>query len=218
MSNVTINLTSNSISGLLLARLECDKTLLHGSLRIILKDNPIQCDCKAYSLIEYFQNESNNLQNYVKPCVNIDNDISCITRDKKSVPLSLVNISNMPCDVSDCHECPNNCNCESYIKIETVNMRCENAGLTSVPSLLARSPYEVKMLSLQRNRIKDIDALKDYNLQGLQVIQYNLFIWDSKRIYFVILTFVDNFCRIPTLFQFQHNWVYAIFVSDFRIR
>lgn len=115
----------------------------HVNRRFILKNNPLSCNCQAYSLLRYLEG---NLATSVYRFMELDTDgLTCSTpEDMSGVPVKDLQSKLVTCRLGSqemgLEKCPKSCKCFGRPHDRALIVDCENAGLLESPQVLPILP------------------------------------------------------------------------------
>lgn len=110
------------------------------NVRVLLEGNPLDCDCRAYDMIRYFQNK---LDSEVYGFVTlVPGNLTCNTPDLlKGVQVTRIDPYHLVCDLDSDHNCPKSCDCKVRIANWGLVVNCTEKGLVEVPRELPIVAY-----------------------------------------------------------------------------
>lgn len=195
------------------------------NVRVLLEGNPLNCDCRSYELIRYFENKLQpevNLLVTLKPG-NLTCDQPGFLRGKL---VKDVDSRDLTCRLED-ESCPYGCDCLLRRADWGLIVNCTNRGLQEIPGSLPRISYtnhtelildgnairklpnsnlgyeNVTHLHLSRNNITGIDVgFLSPQLQILTVDNNNITKFSSE-----LIKFLSNSTDIRFLTLHNNPWV-----------
>lgn len=114
---------------------------INNSVKLILKENPLACDCNAYHLVKYFKGQLNPEVNLL---VEIDGSkLSCNSPEElKGTEVKDLDPRQLTCLTEKLvkeNDCPRNCSCQYWPSNTALLVNCSYRGLTNIPPSLPTS-------------------------------------------------------------------------------
>nr|XP_012217885.1 PREDICTED: protein toll-like isoform X1 [Linepithema humile]XP_012217886.1 PREDICTED: protein toll-like isoform X1 [Linepithema humile] len=131
--NVLVNLTHNKIQNILLHDAEDItkiRTKTDRSIRVLVENNPLNCDCDVYDFLRYYEEEMSNVRRYFQIELH---DLTCHSpKELKKVRLYS---RNLTCEVQNTDSiCPEKCDCFLKPHDKAFIFDCSHKNLTNVPN------------------------------------------------------------------------------------
>lgn len=152
------------------------------NVRVLLEGNPLNCDCRAYELIRYFEGK---LQPEVYTLVTlVSGNLTCDSPETlKTTLATAVNSYDVTCRLEDGHGCPAACDCLLRRASWGLIINCTERGLTEIPAELPRIEYTNHTeLILDGNfieRLPNVTYRGYENITHLQLSRNNIAVIDS---------------------------------------
>jgi len=174
--NTTVDLSNNKIDWVLLPEIETNAK----SLKLILRENHLQCDCFAteFKKIYEMKRRRKSSTSIESRLIKVDvNDFNC----GKGQNLQDVSFADLTCplDIFDL-KCPKNCSCHVNKYYRNINVNCNGQGFEEIPEDLPLIPgvNENIVVNMENNNIQDLAKSMD------QLEKKNATIFDSiKQLY-----------------------------------
>lgn len=114
---------------------------INKSVKVILKENPLVCDCNAYHLVKYFKEQ---LEPEVNLMVSIDGTkLTCASPEElKGMQVKDLDPRQLICPTEklvEKNDCPKNCSCQYWPSNTALLINCSYRGLTNIPPSLPTS-------------------------------------------------------------------------------
>jgi len=175
--NTTVDLSNNKIDWVLLPEIETNAK----SLKLILRENHLQCDCFAteFKKIYEMKRRRKSSTSIESRLIKVDvNDFNC----GKGQNLQDVSFADLTCplDIFDL-KCPKHCSCHVNKYYRNINVNCNGQGFEEIPEDLPLIPgvNENIVVNMENNNIQDLAKSMD------QLEKKNATIFDSiKQLYF----------------------------------
>lgn len=129
-------------------------------VRVVLKGNPLICDCRSYDLVHYFRNQ---LAPQVRSVVRFDgSELNCAgNNNMKGMLVSSIDPELLTCEEND--QCPYNCSCYYRPYDNALLVDCSERGFESLPSYMPNNinrtkHYDHIELDVSHNRLEVIPS------------------------------------------------------------
>lgn len=114
---------------------------INNSIKLILKENPLECDCNAYHLVKYFKGQ---LDPEVNMLVEIDGTrLSCNSPEElKGTQVMDLDPRQLTCPTEklvEKNDCPKNCSCQYWPSNTALLVNCSYRDLKNIPPSLPTS-------------------------------------------------------------------------------
>ncbi|XP_067206517.1 protein toll-like isoform X1 [Linepithema humile] len=159
-NNILINLTHNKIQRILLHDAEDiirENSKTFRNVKILVENNPLNCDCNVYDFLRYYEGEMRKVQSYFQ--IGLDN---LICHSPKEVEKVWLYSKNLTCRIQNTDSitiCPKKCDCFLKPHDEAFIFDCSHKNLTYVPNNI-KEPN----INFIRNLTKSVDTISKFYL------------------------------------------------------
>ncbi|GJQ74436.1 Tl [Trypoxylus dichotomus] len=109
------------------------------TIEIDIGDNPIDCGCDAFPLVQHFGGNYSNKSSDKK--ISLTGVIQCQNPPNMAgINIPSIKPQTFTCDYEDSYACPEKCSCGLYPYYESFNITCSNRNLSTSPPIPRFTP------------------------------------------------------------------------------
>ncbi|XP_021703075.1 protein toll [Aedes aegypti] len=159
-SNITLNLSNNEISQVLLID---DLDLQpYQRINVDLNHNPLNCNCNALKFIQLIQSKAEHGLQF-----NVDQLRCSEPPNLLDATMDQLQTKDLLCDFESADDCPKDCQCAMRLLDHTVIVNCSGRGLTEFPDLPIPSQlhedFNALEVHVENNRLTKLPNLTKHN-------------------------------------------------------